>query len=112
CVSFVWVFGVAYVEEHPFCSSCVAQLIPQKRFVYGIFVVCFSVMPVLSSLLLSLFLVRLTRRRRQQAEPGRNSQKLREKIINPLITLSVHAPYRRLISQKVSLVRKRFRQMA
>lgn len=26
-VSIVWVFGVAYVEEHPYCGSCVAQVI-------------------------------------------------------------------------------------
>ncbi|KAH7708641.1 Protein AEXR-1 [Aphelenchoides avenae] len=165
CVACVWSFGVAYIHSDQLGTYCQALIEPRMRIIYHIFIVCFCIVPVVSSLLLSLYLARLTSARRQRMCPRGNvfnADKLKSlaliltttawtsvtllpyriwyfitaltivpdsscadiklrvemssvlvlflylnPVVNPLLTLLVHAPYRRLIKEKASLAYER-----
>ncbi|VDM48792.1 unnamed protein product [Toxocara canis] len=58
-VSYVWLFNVVYVGQ-----DCILQMTDKKRYFYEIFMVMFCVLPVTSSMIVSGYLFRLTREKR------------------------------------------------
>uniref|UniRef100_A0A7E4ZVN1 G_PROTEIN_RECEP_F1_2 domain-containing protein n=1 Tax=Panagrellus redivivus TaxID=6233 RepID=A0A7E4ZVN1_PANRE len=58
-VSYVWMFNIAYVT-----ADCTINLTQGKHYYYHIFMILFCVLPVSSSLLVSIYLFRLTRQKR------------------------------------------------
>ncbi|KAH7709694.1 Protein AEXR-1, partial [Aphelenchoides avenae] len=75
-VSCVWASGAAYEETSLICIAVVGS---SMRFVYDIYVICFCIVPVASSLVLSVYLFLLTRRRRQK-QASKSDPKLSEKL--------------------------------
>uniref|UniRef100_A0A0M3INB3 G_PROTEIN_RECEP_F1_2 domain-containing protein n=1 Tax=Ascaris lumbricoides TaxID=6252 RepID=A0A0M3INB3_ASCLU len=58
-VSYVWMFNVVYVGP-----DCILQMTDKKRYFYEVFMVMFCVLPVTSSMIVSGYLFRLTREKR------------------------------------------------
>ncbi|KAI6173925.1 Melanopsin [Aphelenchoides besseyi] len=58
-VSYVWYEQIVYVTE-----DCMIHMSDNRRFFYEIFMILFCVLPVTSSLFVSIFLFRLTRQKR------------------------------------------------
>ncbi|KAH7703176.1 Protein AEXR-1 [Aphelenchoides avenae] len=58
-VSYVWIFEIVFVSD-----DCMLQMADDKKYFYEIFMVCFCVLPVTSSLFVSIYLFRLTRQHR------------------------------------------------
>uniref|UniRef100_A0A914DHT0 G-protein coupled receptors family 1 profile domain-containing protein n=1 Tax=Acrobeloides nanus TaxID=290746 RepID=A0A914DHT0_9BILA len=58
-VSYVWAFNIVYVSDD--CNLDVADL---RKYFYEVFVVVFSILPVISSLFVSIYLFRLTHQKK------------------------------------------------
>ncbi|KAH7700865.1 Protein AEXR-1, partial [Aphelenchoides avenae] len=62
-VSCLWIFRVVHVDE---TYTCAMKTSESKLAVYQVYVILFCVAPMISSILLSIYLFRLVRRRRAQ----------------------------------------------
>uniref|UniRef100_A0A914D1A8 G-protein coupled receptors family 1 profile domain-containing protein n=1 Tax=Acrobeloides nanus TaxID=290746 RepID=A0A914D1A8_9BILA len=58
-VSYVWAFNIVFVTE-----DCMLHMTGQRKYFYEIFMIVFCVLPVTSSLFVSIYLFRLTRQKR------------------------------------------------
>ncbi|CAD5227510.1 unnamed protein product [Bursaphelenchus okinawaensis] len=68
-VSYVWMGGIVYVTQ-----DCMLQMADQKKYYYEIFMIMFCVLPVTSSLFVSIYLFRLTRQKRNAPATMHNNQ--------------------------------------
>ncbi|CAD5234932.1 unnamed protein product [Bursaphelenchus xylophilus] len=68
-VSYVWMGGIVYVTQ-----DCMLQMAEQKKYYYEIFMIMFCVLPVTSSLFVSIYLFRLTRQKRNAPVTMSNNQ--------------------------------------
>uniref|UniRef100_A0A183F2U1 G_PROTEIN_RECEP_F1_2 domain-containing protein n=1 Tax=Heligmosomoides polygyrus TaxID=6339 RepID=A0A183F2U1_HELPZ len=93
-ISYCWLFNIVYI--HSF--DCSLQMSPGRKFYYEIFLILFCVLPVTSSLIVSIYLFNLTRQKRN-AGSGGDTSAFKNKIINPLITSLIYAPYRMTIKK-------------
>ncbi|CAB3400639.1 unnamed protein product [Caenorhabditis bovis] len=68
-VSYCWLFNIVYI----FHQDCSLQMTPTKKFYYEIFTMLFCVLPVTSSLIVSIYLFNLTRKKRNSENSGDSS---------------------------------------
>ncbi|KJH41904.1 7 transmembrane receptor [Dictyocaulus viviparus] len=68
-ISYCWLFNIVYI--HSF--DCSLQMSPGKKFYYEIFLILFCVLPVTSSLIVSIYLFNLTRQKRSAGSGGDTS---------------------------------------
>ncbi|NP_001348797.1 G-protein coupled receptors family 1 profile domain-containing protein [Caenorhabditis elegans] len=68
-VSYCWLFNIVYI----FHQDCSLQMSPSKKFYYEIFTMLFCVLPVTSSLIVSIYLFNLTRSKRNATNAGDTS---------------------------------------
>uniref|UniRef100_A0A915LWT2 G-protein coupled receptors family 1 profile domain-containing protein n=1 Tax=Meloidogyne javanica TaxID=6303 RepID=A0A915LWT2_MELJA len=94
-VSYVWLENIVFVT-----TDCMLQMADNSKYFYEIFMILFCVLPVSSSLVVSTYLFRLTRQK-LNSPIGPTSQAanvdmptFKSKIVNPLITTLIYAPYR------------------
>ncbi|KAK0405888.1 hypothetical protein QR680_018250 [Steinernema hermaphroditum] len=57
-VGYVWIFRIVYVT-----ADCILQMTDKRRYFYEVFMIMFCVLPVTSSLVVSIYLFRLTRQK-------------------------------------------------
>ncbi|KAK6762769.1 hypothetical protein RB195_023466 [Necator americanus] len=74
-ISYCWLFNIVYI--HSF--DCSLQMSPSKKFYYEIFLILFCVLPVTSSLFVSIYLFNLTRQKRN-AESGGDTSAFKNKV--------------------------------
>lgn len=68
-ISYCWLFNIVYI--HSF--DCSLQMSPGRKFYYEIFLILFCVLPVTSSLIVSIYLFNLTRQKRNAGSGGDTS---------------------------------------
>ncbi|VDL69286.1 unnamed protein product [Nippostrongylus brasiliensis] len=68
-ISYCWLFNIVYI--HSF--DCSLQMSPGRKFYYEIFLILFCVLPVTSSLIVSIYLFNLTRQKRNSGSGGDTS---------------------------------------
>lgn len=68
-MSYVWIFDILYVSK-----DCMLQMMDNKKHWYEIFMIVFCVLPVTSSLFLSIYLFRLTKQKRSAPVPLNSNQ--------------------------------------
>ncbi|CAI4226237.1 unnamed protein product [Auanema sp. JU1783] len=65
-VTYCWAFDIVYIYEF----DCSLQMSRGKKFYYEIFLILFCVLPVTSSLIVSIYLFNLTRQKRNSSSDG------------------------------------------
>ncbi|VDM74559.1 unnamed protein product [Strongylus vulgaris] len=85
---FVFLFGCSLSGEHPFLLVIEAVMTQNKKFYYEIFLILFCVLPVTSSLIVSIYLFNLTRQKRN-ARSGGDSSAFKNKVLICFIYICV-----------------------
>lgn len=83
-VSYCWLFNIVYIYH----QDCSLQMSPSKKFYYEIFTMIFCVLPVTSSLIVSIYLFNLTRSKRNATNAGDPSVLKNKKVLNQVKSLA------------------------